>query len=284
VTSFAPRSAGAYVVVLSLLAATSLHAQPGNPDSVRALMERARQHSARGETAAAIEALRRARILAPNSEDVLSAFAQVSLAARAPLPAIGALQPLARMCPTVGQYRYLLGVAFMQAGAMAEAVESLGGAETLEPNRVLTLVALGLALNDRQRYAEAATYLRRGLEVEPGNIEALAALAEAEEGMDDLAQADAHARRVLAGAADHAVANLVIGRVLMKQRRYAEARDALLKAAAADPDSSRAEYQLSLAYARLGDEASSQKHLELYRLKLRETEERLKKLRGEVPQ
>ena len=41
----------------------------------------------------------RARALAPNSEDVLSAYAQVALAARAPVPAILTLEPLARMLP-----------------------------------------------------------------------------------------------------------------------------------------------------------------------------------------
>ena len=41
----------------------------------------------------------------------------------------------------------------------------------------------------------------------------------------------------------------------MERRSYAEARDALLKANEADPDSPKAMYQLSLVYARLGDDA-----------------------------
>ena len=52
-----------------------------------------------------------------------------------------------------------------------------------------------------------------------------------------------------------------------------------LTAVAADPGSSRAQYQLSLAYARLGDLPSSEKHLELYRATLREMEERAKAMR-----
>ena len=38
---------------------------------------------------------------------------------------------------------------------------------------------------------------------------------------------------------------------------------------AADPQLAEAEYQLSLVYARLGDEATAQHHVELYRQKLR---------------
>jgi tetratricopeptide (TPR) repeat protein len=247
--------------------------------SVQALLLLARFQSSRRDAAGALESLQRARSLAPNSEDVLSASAQVSLAVRAPVPAILALEPLTRMCPTVAQYPYLLGVALMQAGDMLAAVEPLRKAEKLEPGRVLTLVALGLALNGRKLYAEARPHLLRGLELEPDNLEAVAALAEAEDGLGEVQEAEAHAERALAKASGHATANLVMGMLRMKQERYTEARDALLRAVAADPASPKAHYQLSLAYARLGDELSAGKQVELYRRKLREIEERVNELR-----
>lgn len=248
-------------------------------ESVQGLLQLARLQSGHGDAAGALESLQRARALAPNSEDVLSASAQVSLAVRAPVPAILALEPLTRMCPTVAQYPYLLGVALMQAGDMLAAVEPLRQAERLEPGRVLTLVALGLALNGRKLYAEAKPYLLRGLELDPDNVEAVAALAEAEDGLGEIREAEAHAERALAKATAHATANLVMGMVRMKQERYAEARDALERAVAADPGSPKAHYQLSLAYARLGDEASAQKQVEVYRRKLQEIEERVNQLR-----
>jgi Tfp pilus assembly protein PilF len=68
----------------------------------------------------------------------------------------------------------------------------------------------------------------------------------------------------------------------MKQERYAEARGALETAVAADPESARAHYQLSLACARLGDDDGSRAQLELYRQKLHEVEERLKALRNQT--
>lgn len=248
-------------------------------ESVQALLQLARIQSGRRDAAGALESLARARSLAPNSEDVLSASAQVSLAVRAPVPAILALEPLTRMCPTVAQYPYLLGVALMQAGDMQAAVEPLQQAERLEPSRALTLVALGLALNGRKLYAEAKPHLLRALELEPDNVEAVAALAEAEDGLGDVRDAEAHAERALSRAGSHATANLVMGMVRMKQERYADARDALLRAVASDPTSPKAYYQLSLAYARLGDEALAQRQVELYQQKLREIEERVNRLR-----
>ena len=248
-------------------------------ESVEALLQLARLQSSRKDAVGALESLRRARALAPNAEDVLSASAQLSLAVRAPVPAILALEPLTRMCPTVAQYPYLLGVALMQAGDMLAAVEPLQKAERLEPGRALTLVALGLALNGRKMYGEAKTALVHALQIEPDNVEAVAALAEAEDGLGELADAEAHAQRALTAASGHPTANLVMGLIRMKQERYAEARDALERAVAGDPKSPKAHYQLSLAYARLGDEASARQHVELYQRRLAEIEERVKQLR-----
>src|SRR5436190_15684136 len=84
--------------------------------SVRALLQTARRQSADGDAAAAVDSLRQARAIAPNSEEVLNAFAQLALAARMLLPAIVTLDSLTRICPTVAQYHYLLGVAFMEGG------------------------------------------------------------------------------------------------------------------------------------------------------------------------
>ena len=136
--------------------------------SVKALLQLAKLQAAQKDAPGALASLRRALELAPNSEEALTTYAQISLGVRTPLPAILALEPLTRMCPTVAQYPYLLGVAYMQAGDMPAAAEVLREAEQLEPNRVLTLVALGLALNHRKLYAEARPLLLRGLEIEPG--------------------------------------------------------------------------------------------------------------------
>ncbi len=276
------------IVAALLVLASSAAAQPATPGkqvppaggSVRRLLEQARADASGGNRTGALSTLRQARALAPNSEEVLSAIAQVSLAARAPLAAVEVLEPLARICPTVGQYRYLLGVALMQASDLVAATDALEEARRLEPDRPLTLVALGLALNGRKLYSEAESHLRRSLELQPGNIDAMAALAEAQEGTGNSDAAATLARRVLASSDTHATANVVLGLVLMKQEQYAAARDALLKAVTADPASSRAHYQLSLVYARLGEPASSEKHLELYRVNLREMEERARIVRS----
>ncbi len=262
-----------------------LRAAAARFDSARALLQLARLQAGSGDAAGALATLGEASRLAPNSEELLHATAQMALAARRPLPAMLALQNLTRLAPDEAAYHYLLGVALMQAGDMLAACEALTRAEQLEPQRALTLVALGLALNNRKLYDQAAPYLRRGLALEPDSLEAAAALAEAEEGLGELDAAARRAEGVLARDARQPTANLVLGMVEMKRGRHAQARVALTRAVEADPALTKAYYQLSLADARLGDAAAAEQHLSVYRRKLEELEEHLKELRtkGAMP-
>ena len=248
--------------------------------SVQALLGLARIQSGVGDARGALDVLERARQLAPNSEEVLGAQARVALAARSPVIATRALEALARMVPSVMENQYLLGVALMQAGDMPSGAVALEEARKLEPNRALTLVALGFAYNGQKLYAEARPHLLRALEIDGTDVEALAALAESEEGLGELEAAELHAKRALARDQNHAIANLVLGLVRMKQQRYEEAREALEKAVKTDPTSAKTQYQLSLACARLGDEAGQKAHLDLYTKAQKENAERLRDLQG----
>ncbi len=265
-----------------VLAERQLRSVADRFQSVQALMELARLQSRQKETSGALSTLRRALAIAPNSEDVMNAFAQVSLAARAPVPSLQVLEPLARLCPSVAQYHYMLGVALMQAGDIQASTEALKEAERLDPGRPFTLIALGLVLNTQKLYGEAKPHLVRSLDLEPDNIEAMAALAEAEEGLGELPAAEMHAQRALARSSDHAIGNLALGMVRMKQERYEEACEALEKALVADPASPKAPYQLALAWARRGDEARSKKYLDVYRQRVRDIDMLLEQVRAQT--
>ena len=247
--------------------------------SVQALLQLAQLQSEQKNGAGALASLREARALAPNSEDVLSAYAEGLLASPTPDAAVPILDALTRIHPTVAQYHYLKGVAVLGAGDAPAAVSFLQEAMALEPDQAPTLIALGRALNRRLLYAEAKTHLLHGLGLVPNSLEAVAALAEAEEGLGEVKDAEDHARRALAQAPDDPTANMVIALVLMRQERFAEARDVLLKAAAADPSSPRAHDQLRLAYERLNDPTRAEEHRVLYHRKLKAGEERVEQVR-----
>ena len=247
--------------------------------SVQAMLLLSRLQSEDGDAAGALDSLRRARALAPNSEEVLSAFAQMSLAAGAPVPAAVTLEALKRMSPGVMQYHYLLGVALLRVGDRVNAVTALLAAEQLEPNRALTLLALGIAHNSLQQYADARLALARAVELDPANADTQAALAEAEQGLGELDAAAKHVQQVLAKAPQHATANLVAGLIAMDRSQYSDARAAFERAVQVDPLMFKAHYQLSLACGRLGDEAAASQHLERYRQTLRGVQKMIDELR-----
>jgi tetratricopeptide (TPR) repeat protein len=250
--------------------------------SVRAYLELARLQSRGGDTKEALASLSAARAIAPNAEDVLSAYAELALTAKMPLTAVRTLQSLTHVYPTVPQYHYLLGVGLIAIGDMQSAVDSLAQADRLEPDQAPTLLALGRALNNRHLFVEARAALSSGLGLQPDSIDIVAALAEAEAGLSDYDDAAKHAQEALGRAPANATANLVNGIVLMEQQHYAEARDVLLKAAASDPDSLQVLHQLSLVCARLGDTAEARRYEDLYQEKVRVVDERIQALRGKT--
>ena len=248
--------------------------------SVQAYLDLARLQSRTKQTPAALTSLAKAREIAPNAEEVLSACAQLALASKLPMPAVMTLVPLTRMYPSVAQYQYLLGVGLMALGDVPSAIDALREADRLEPDRAVTLLALGLSLNNQKLFADAKAALSRSLELQPDSNEAVAAIAEAEAGLGDLEGATAHARQALERSPSSATANLVTGLVALERGQYAAARDALLTANQSDPDSPKVLYQLSLVFARLGDDERARQYVTLYQEKLRDVENRIKALRA----
>ncbi len=261
-----------------LLLAASSGAQTASPGakSVKALLQLARTQFEQKNAAGALQSLRRARAIAPNSEEVLLAFAEAALAAGAPLEAATALHALVRISPTVAQYHYQQGVTLFRLGDTAAAVASLREAERLEPGQAAFLAALGSALNRQGLYAESKALLLRASSLDPDSADTIAALAEAEAGLGERDAAESHAERALVLASTHPTANLVLAGVRLEQERYAEARDALLKA---DPDLPVVHEQLSRAYTRLNDPVRAQLQQGLSRQKTKQREDRVQEVR-----
>ena len=142
--------------------------------SVQALLQLAQLQSEQKNGAGALASLRRAGALAPNSEDVLSAYAVGLLASPTPDAAIPILGALTRIYPMEARYQYLEGIAVLGAGDAAAALLFLREAMRLEPDQAPTLIALGQALNGRLLYAEAKPHLLRGQSLMPDSIVAMA--------------------------------------------------------------------------------------------------------------
>jgi tetratricopeptide (TPR) repeat protein len=253
-------------------AETQLRSVVERYDSAQALVLLARLQLSRGEPSEAMATAERARVLAPNAEAVLDLEARAAFDADELPRTLAILDALVRMHPEAPEYPYRLGLAQMREGDVRSAVETLLHARDLEPERVSIEVALGLALNVQNRYEEAKDAFEAALRSEPANALALGGLSEAWLGLDRLGDAERLALQALALDPAQPTAHLTLGGVRLKQERYEEARSALLTAAEGDPGNAKAHYQLSLAYARLGDTERSRAELARYR-ELRADEE-----------
>src|SRR4029434_1272124 len=102
-----------------------------------ALRQVPRLQSGDGDAAGAVASLQKARALAPNSEEVLRAIAQLALAARP--PGAAARAPRTRGGPKGPRSHTLRAIAARTAGNSARATEALQAADRLQPGRPLTL-------------------------------------------------------------------------------------------------------------------------------------------------
>ena len=278
------------IALSALLLASSARAQSPRPApppspaptgvaSVKALVELARTQMAQKNAAIALQTLGKALPLAPNSEEVLSAYAEAAIAARAPVKALPALEALGRFAPTEARYRALMGQALLRAGDAEAATVALEEAERLDPRDMTTLVALGTALNRRGLFAEAKAVLLRASTLDPDAVAVLAARAEAEAGLGEREAAEARVDRALAQSSTDGTANLVLGELRLRQERYAEARAALEKAAVALPDSPLVQEKLAAACEGSKDALGARKHQDLARQREKEREARVKEAR-----
>jgi tetratricopeptide (TPR) repeat protein len=120
---------------------------------------------------------------------------------------------------------------------------------------------LGAALLRQERTAEAQAALQRSLSLKPDlDTEYLFGVS-----FDKLGNRHAAIKifqTIVQSRPDHAGAHAALGTIYREAGRYAEARSELERAVQLDANDLRANYQLGLVYAKLGEKEAAQKRFD----------------------
>jgi Flp pilus assembly protein TadD len=163
------------------------------------------------------------------------------------------------------QLNVILGEAQAEQGDYPAAMTLLQQALRLDPNTADANAALGTIYFKQGRFAEAEDALRTELRLHPEALRARQMLATVLDLQDKSADAVPLLRGVLASRPDAHDARYLLGKILLAQGHAAEAVTELVEAVRLAPRDASGHYQLAQAYRQLGNNASADEQLALYR-------------------
>jgi tetratricopeptide (TPR) repeat protein len=242
-----------------------------DPNSVNALQALARILAGQGQWGKSLELLSRARIVAPDSPDVLRKFVAVSLHAGHTTNAKDAAQQLVKLQPDEPEDRYMLGVAQFQNGDLEEARSTLENYTKLRPQDPLAFLALGMIENGLSNFPLARANFQQSIILDPNQVEAFYQLAVISRDLGDNTAAISELEKAIAVNPKYAQAHDLLGTLYLQQRQYDKAQEHLTRAEELAPNFPDTHYQLGLLFARLNQRDRAQREMEQFR-KLKDKE------------
>lgn len=220
---------------------------------------------ARGNSPAALELLKQARLLTPDSAEILSQFVVTAMRANQSRTAVEAAQILAQTKPDEPEYLYLLGAASLQNGDINQAQKKLERLMEIRPTDSRGCLALGLTLAAQNDQLEnARKQLLHCIEINAGNFEAKYQLGLSFKAQGETAKAIEYLEETVKTAPNYASALRDLGAVYLQSGAEQKARVVLEKAVALVPDDADTHFQLSRLYNLIGESALAKKHLEIF--------------------
>ncbi len=159
----------------------------------------------------------------------------------------------------------LLGIAQFSQKRYHLAADSFAKCDQHGPADAAVRTNLGAAQFLCERIDDARKTFQRALELDAANSRAHLFLARIAQRSDDAATAEKEFRAAVDGPAPDPVALFHFGVFLLSERRLEEAKTALERAVALDPNYGSAHNTLGLVLQRLGDTAGAQRHLKRFK-------------------
>lgn len=243
-----------------LSAAAKLQPRSANLFFAQALLE-----EAQGNLLAAFELLKQARLIEPDSPEILSQFVVTAMRANQSRAAVEAAQILLESKPDEPEYLYLLGAASLQNGNINQAQSNLQRLIEIRPADSLGCLALGLTLAAQSDQLEnARRQLKHCIEIDANNVEAKYQLGLSYKAQGETAKAVEYLEETIKSAPNYAIALRDLGATYLQTGAEQKARIVLEKAVALAPEDADTHFQLSRLYNLIGESALAKKHLEMF--------------------
>lgn len=201
----------------------------------------------------AIPAMRLAIEADKTNEEYRYRYGILLIDTKTPTAAVVRLKEAVKDFPASPRLRLGLGVAQFYDSKFTDAQESLQKALILDPKLVPALAFLGAIKDVAGQSAEAVAFYERALAMNVSSAILHYLLAEAllKDASADAAKVEKHLRRAIELDPQIAAAHLSLGRLYVRQRRFAEAAVSLEKTVRLDANQAEAFYQLGQIYGRL---------------------------------
>jgi tetratricopeptide (TPR) repeat protein len=228
------------------------------PDDVTTLRAVANVARATGNLEKSLAYLIQARRVAPEAPDVLYDFGVTTLQMDLLLDALPAFEQLHRAYPRQPAYLYALAAVRWRKGETVETARLMKSYVALQPRDASGFYLLGAALLRQELITEAQAALQRSLSLKADpDTEYLIGVSFEKAG--NRAAAINTFRQVVHSRPDHAAAHAALGAAYREAGSYTEARVELERAIELDSNDLRANYQLGLVYAKLGEKEAAKR-------------------------
>jgi tetratricopeptide (TPR) repeat protein len=220
----------------------------------------------------ALDTLVKARKLAPKNVDILYATAEISMARKYFEDAIPLLEEALTIAPQRQDLQAALGECYFKSGKIERSIEVFSRLAA-QRKAVEDHAYLGMAHTHLGRFAEAKADFNEGLKIDPGNSFCLFQLGYVAKLQGNTATAESILTKVLRAHADYPAALLELSNLRAEARRYAEARELLLRYVKTSPTAATGYYKLAMVERKLQNDAAAACDLsEFQRLSREQTE------------
>jgi tetratricopeptide (TPR) repeat protein len=246
-----------------------------NPGCVDCLLHLAKIATQQKDSEKALAYLIKAKRRKPDNPEILFEFGKACLELDLPDDALPALEKASRLRPNNDSYSYVLASANVSKKQYEVAGKLFQALLAKHPDDPVLNYAMGSLLFLEVKLSEAAKYLHKSIELQPNQTVAYYYMALVSEGTGENDQAIATLRDVLRRDPDYGPAYEALGRILVKEKKYAEAQQILEKAVVLNPESVKAHYQLGILWGRAGKQDDANKEFEIVKQLNAEEEKRL---------